>query len=249
MSVSVTFRFYEELNDFLPSDRKKVPFMIHVNGHPAVKDVIESLNVPHPEVDLILVNGISEEFDYRVQEGDFISVYPAFELFNVNSLKRSGKSLRKTKFILDVHLGKLARYLRFLGFDSLYQNDYDDDEIISRSVSGHRIILTRDKGILKNASVTHGYFVRNQKPRNQLEEVINKFDLKNEIKPFTRCSSCNGKINKVTKQSVINSLQPLTIRYYNDFYRCTGCGNIYWEGSHFEKISEWLKNLLHKDMI
>ena len=247
MSVSVTFRFYEELNDFLPSSRRKVPFMIYVNGNPAVKDVIESLNVPHPEIDLILVNGISEGFDYRVREGDFISVYPSFELFNITGLKKSGKSLRKTKFILDVHLGKLARYLRFTGFDSLYRNDYDDDEIIRRSITEHRIILTRDKGILKNAIVTHGYFVRNQNPRDQLEEVIKKFDLKSEIKPFTRCSSCNGKIKKVPKQSVINSLQPLTIRYFNDFYRCTGCGNIYWEGSHFKNISVWLQNLLYNE--
>jgi uncharacterized protein with PIN domain len=243
MPVEVTFRFYEELNDFLPGHKKKVPFVTIVKGCPAVKDVIESFNVPHTEIDLVLVNGEPKELDYKVHDGDFISVFPVFELLNINSLKKSGKSLRNTKFILDVHLGKLARYLRFLGFDSYYRNDLDDDEIIKRAVSEKRIILTRDKGILKNGSVTHGYYIRNQKPRKQLQEVIDRFDLKERIKPFSRCSCCNGQIKKVSKQSVIKFLKPLTIKHFNEFFQCTGCKNIYWEGSHFEKLSNWIQQL------
>jgi uncharacterized protein with PIN domain len=241
MPAEITLRFYEELNDFLPSHKKKVPFVAIVKGNPAVKDVIESFNVPHTEIDLVLVNGTPRAFDYKIQDGDFISVFPVFELLNINRLKKPGKSLRITKFILDVHLGKLARYLRFLGFDTYYRNDLDDDEIIQRSVSEQRIILTRDKGILKNGSVTHGYYVRNQKPRRQLQEIIDKFDLREEIKPFSRCSCCNGRIKKVTKQSVINHLKPLTIKHFNEFYQCTDCKNVYWEGSHFEKLSGWIQ--------
>jgi uncharacterized protein with PIN domain len=241
MPAEVTFRFYEELNDFLPAHKKKVPFIALIKGNPAVKDVIESFNVPHTEVDLILVNGIPKAFDYRIHDGDFISVFPVFELLNIDSVKKQGKSLRTTKFILDVHLGKLARYLRFFGFDTYYRNDLDDDEIIMRSVSERRIILTRDKGILKNGSVTHGYYVRNQKPRRQLQEIIDKFDLKEKIKPFSRCSCCNGRIRKVSKQSVISHLKPLTIKHFNEFFQCTECKNIYWEGSHFEKLSKWIR--------
>ncbi len=243
MPAKVTFRFYEELNDFLPKDRRKRPFVTTVNGNPAVKDVIESLNVPHTEIDLILVNGAPKKFDYKVHNGDMISVFPVFELLNVSRLKKTGKSLRNTRFILDVHLGKLARYLRFLGFDTYYRNDLDDDEIISRSVSEKRIILTRDKGILKNGSVTRGYYVRNQKPRRQLQEIIDKFDLKDRFKSFSRCSCCNGQIKKVTKESVIHLLKPLTIKHFNEFYQCTVCKNIYWEGSHFDKLSKWIQQL------
>lgn len=241
MAAEITLRFYEELNDFLPAHKKKVPFVAVVKGNPAVKDVIESFNVPHTEIDLVLVNGIPKAFDYKIQDGDFISVFPVFELLNISRLKKSEKSLRITKFILDVHLGKLARYLRFLGFDTYYRNDLDDDEIIRRSVSEQRIILTRDKGILKNGSVTHGYYVRNQKPRRQLQEIIDKFDLREEIKPFSRCSCCNGMIKKVTKQSVISRLKPLTIKHFDEFYQCTECKNVYWEGSHFEKLSGWIQ--------
>ena len=248
MPAEVTFRFYEELNDFLPENKRKVPFETTVNGNPAVKDVIESFNVPHTEVDLVLVNGVPKEFDYKVRDGDVISVFPVFELLNISGLKKSGRSLRTTKFILDVHLGKLARYLRFLGFDSYYRNDLDDDEIIRLSVSDKRIILTRDKGILKNGSVTHGYYVRNQKPPDQLQEIIDKFDLKEKIKPFSRCSSCNGRIKKVSKQSVIEHLKPLTIRHFNAFFQCTGCKNIYWEGSHFEKLSKWIQRLRNPEL-
>lgn len=243
MPVEVTFRFYEELNDFLPEHKRKVPFVTTVNGNPAVKDVIESFNVPHTEIDLVLVNGVPKEFDYKVRDGDVISVFPVFELLNISGLKKSGKSLRTTKFILDVHLGKLARYLRFLGFDTYYRNDLDDDEIIKLSASEKRIILTRDKGILKNGGVTHGYYVRNQKPPDQLQEIIDKFDLREKIKPFSRCSCCNGRIKKVSKQSIIKLLKPLTIKHFDEFFQCTECKNIYWEGSHFEKLSKWIQQL------
>lgn len=249
MPAEVTFRFYEELNDFLPGHKRKVPFVTTVNGNPAVKDVIESLNVPHTEIDLILVNGVPKEFDYKVNDGDYISVFPVFELLNVNGLKKSGKGLRTTKFILDVHLGKLARYLRFLGFDTYYRNDLDDDEIIRLSVAEKRIILTRDKGILKNGSVTHGYYVRNQKPGKQLQEIVDKFDLKEKIKPFSRCSCCNGRIKKVSKQSVINQLKPLTIKHFDEFFQCTKCRNIYWEGSHFEKLSKWVQQVKDSEIL
>ncbi|MCD4696611.1 MAG: Mut7-C RNAse domain-containing protein, partial [Bacteroidales bacterium] len=148
---------------------------------------------------------------------------------------------RKTKFILDVHLGKLARYLRMLGFDTLYENNYPDPQIIDIAKKEKRIILTRDVGILKNSAVTHGYWVRSQNPREQLREVITRFDLSVNIKPLFRCMECNGIIEKVDKKEIIDQLKPKTKKYFNEFFRCTQCKKVYWEGSHYKKMINSIK--------
>ncbi len=246
MAVSVTFRFYEELNDFLPAGKRKRSFTLSLIGSPSVKDTIESIGVPHTEVDLILVNGFPSDLDYRLADGDRISVYPVFETIDIRSIKPgTAEPLRVPKFILDVHLGRLAKYMRMLGFDTYYRNDLDDPEIIQRSVDEHRIILTRDRGILKNSRVTHGYFVRSQKPSDQIQEVIRRFDLKDMFSPFSRCIACNGIITAVDKKEITHRLQPLTRKYYHSFYRCGGCGRIYWEGSHFERMAFFIRKAFH----
>jgi len=178
MEKQATFRFYEELNDFLPSDKKKVDFISPFSGNPSIKDIIEAMGVPHVEVDLILVNGNSVDFKYILRDNDRVSVYPVFETLGINNVTHlRAQPLRVSTFILDVHLGKLANYLRMLGFDTLYRNDNDDPEIIRISLDEHRIILTRDIGLLKVKSVTHAYFVRDQHPKKQLSEVLKHFDL------------------------------------------------------------------------
>jgi hypothetical protein len=182
---TITIRFYEELNDFLHYSRRKKAFDFLTRGKRTIKDIIESLGVPHTEVDLILANGISVNFDYHPANKDYISVYPVFEAIDISPIVYlRPKPLRETRFILDVHLGPLARYLRMLGFDTYYRNDLDDHEIIHLSLSEKRIILTRDLFILKNGRVTHGYYVRNTNPGKQLQEIVNRFDLKRQIHPF-----------------------------------------------------------------
>jgi uncharacterized protein len=234
-----TFRFYEELNDFLPSGERKKDRIYFFKGTPSVKDAIEAQNVPHTEVDLILVNGYPVKFTHKLVDGDQVSVYPVFESFDISTLNPGlGKPLRDTTFILDVHLGKLARLLRMTGFDTYYRNDLDDGEIILKSTSENRIILTRDLGILKNSRVTRGYFVRSQNPREQLKEIINRFQLNSSIKFFSRCMECNGKITEISKEGIENDLKPGTKNYYKKFFRCTQCGKIYWEGSHFERMQD-----------
>lgn len=241
----IHIRFYEELNDFLPKDIKKKAFTHHFKGNPSVKDVIESIGVPHVEVDLILVNGKSVDFNYLVNAHDSISVYPVFERFDISNVTRlRNMPLRDPKFILDVHLGKLVKYLRFLGFDTYYENDLADDYIIDISIKDNRIILTRDLGILKNSKVTHGYWIRSQQPNEQLNEVIKTFDLGKWFRPFTRCSFCNGKVTAIDKKDIIHRLKPLTKEYYSEFYRCASCDKIYWEGSHFEKIKESISKII-----
>jgi len=237
MSFSARFRFYEELNDFLPADRRKVSFTYSFSGSPTVKDAIEAVGVPHVEVDLILLNGYAVDFSYRLSDGDNVSVYPVFESFDISSVTHlRERPLRDIKFIADVHLGKLARFLRFTGFDTVYRNDYDDKEIISLSKKEHRVILTRDKGILRNRLVTLGYWLRSQDPVEQVGEVINRFDLKNQVTLFSRCSLCNSPLTEVKKDDVARMLQPKTIRYYDDFKKCSGCHKIYWQGTHCERL-------------
>jgi uncharacterized protein with PIN domain len=133
-------------------------------------------------------------------------------------------------------MGKLARYLRMCGFDTVFKNDISDNEIINRSIKEKRIILTRDLGILKNGQVQRGYFVRTQKPIYQCREVFQKFDLFRQNKPFTRCMECNGLFYKANKKSVRTMVPLKTYKYYQDFYRCNDCQNIYWKGSHYEKM-------------
>jgi len=244
MPTTIHIRFYEELNDFLPKKRRKIPFHHTYNGNMSIKDVFESLGVPHTEVDLILVNGESVDFNYKTKNNDYISVYPVFESLDIkNVTKLRPEPLRITKFVLDVHLGKLARYLRMLGFDSLYENNYSDPQIIDISIKEKRIILTRDIGIFKNRLVTHGYWLRSQKPKEQLTEVINRFNLSNSFKPFNRCIECNGSIQVVDKQKIANKLKPKTKKYFNEFYQCTICERVYWEGSHYHRMIERICSL------
>ena len=176
----VALRFYAELNDFLRDARKQTRFKIELNRRTSVKDLIESLGVPHTEVEVILANGKSVDFSYIVKREDELSIYPMFESVDVTPiLQLREEPLRDTRFVLDCHLGRLARYLRQFGFDTLYRNDYTDDELADTSAREHRILLTRDRNLLKRSIITHGYFIREYDPRKQLDEVIRRFDLRN----------------------------------------------------------------------
>ncbi|NJD10407.1 MAG: twitching motility protein PilT, partial [Gemmatimonadetes bacterium] len=188
-------RCYAELNDFLPARLRQREFEHTFDGSPAVKDLIESLGVPHPEVDLVLGNGTSVGFDHRVCAGDRIAVYPVFEALDVSPLQHLRPApLRQPRFALDAHLGRLARSLRFLGFDCTWEPGGPDPDLIARSVAERRTILTRDRELLKHRAVTHGYWLRATDPRRQVLEVVDRFDLRRQARPFTRCSVCNGSL-------------------------------------------------------
>jgi hypothetical protein len=237
-------RFYEELNDFLPVDRKKNPFDHTFRGRVSVKDLVESLGVPHTEIDLILVNGQSVSFSYLVQDGDRISVYPVFEALDISPVLRlRPKPLRVTRFVADIHLGKLARHLRMLGFDTLYRNDYHDDELAQISSSQGRILLTRDCGLLKRNEVTHGYWIRSNRPVAQLQEVVRRFDLVGSMTPFSRCLKCNGDLSSVDKDQVTARLEEETREVFSEFRTCRICGRIYWQGSHYQRMQNLIDRL------
>lgn len=237
-------RFYEELNDFLPQQKRKQRYEINFTGSPSIKDVIESQGVPHTEIDLILVNGTSVRFNYKLKDEDDVSVYPLFESFDISSLQRlRAKPMRNPKFVLDVHLGTLAKYMRMFGFDTKYQNDFTDEQIIEISLRERRTVLTRDVGILKRNQVTHGCYVRNIKPLKQIEEVINRFDLKNGIKEFSRCVRCNTVLRSIEKEKVVNAIPPKVKISQSEFFYCTVCDKIYWKGSHYDKMKSLIEKM------
>jgi len=242
------FRFYAELNDFLPRERQQVGFDYAFNGSPSVKDSIEALGVPHTEVDLILVNGESVDFSYQLNDGDRVSVYPVFEALDITPLLRvRPKPLRVTRFVCDVHLGTLARYLRMLGFDTLYPEDYDDANLARISREERRILLTRDRGLVKRGIVTHGYCVRDTDPERQLLEVVRRFDLYRSLEPFKRCMKCNGVLERVPKEDILERLPPKTAQYYDEFHECEGCGQLYWRGSHYERMQGLIDEILAQE--
>lgn len=244
MEKKVTLRFYEELNDFLPEEKHKVRFEHNYIDRTTVKDLIESLGVPHTEVDLILVNSKSAGFDYLITDGDDISVYPVFESLDIIDLQHlRAEPLREPKFIADVHLGRLARYMRMLGFNTLYKNDFKDDEIVNISVDEKRAILTSDRNILKRSVITHGYFVRNSEVKEQIKEIIKRFDLKNQIKEFTRCIECNSELQSISKEKILDQLPPKVSESQTSFSICPACKKIYWKGTHHHKMNAFIQSL------
>ncbi|TPW94970.1 Mut7-C RNAse domain-containing protein [Mycolicibacterium fortuitum] len=247
MAGFVTVRAYAELNDFLEADSRGRAVRRPVQSHQTVKDVLEATGIPHTEIDLILVNGDPVSFEHRPAVGDRIAVYPMFEALDIGSTARlRPEPLRHPRFVVDVNLGRLARLLRVLGFDVWWSSDADDQTLADISLDQQRILLTRDRGLLKRRTITHGLFVHSQHPEEQTLEVLRRLDLRRQTKPFTRCVRCNGQLAAVAKEQVIDQLEPLTRRYYDEFSQCPECGRIYWAGSHFEKLSRLVDRLLER---
>jgi uncharacterized protein with PIN domain len=234
-------RFYAQLNDFLPPSQKQktARYAFDVSG--SVKDIIESMGVPHTEVDLILANSEPVDFAYLVQDGDTISVYPTFQSLDISPLLRlRPEPLREIRFVADTHLGRLAAYLRMLGFDTLYRRDCADEELARVSAADRRILLTRDRGLLMRNIVTRGYCLRETDPARQLVEVMQCFDVMPWVAPFRRCMHCNALLRPVAKESVVDRLLPETQRYYDEFFLCPACDRIYWKGSHYRRMQRFI---------
>ncbi|MFN4218777.1 MAG: Mut7-C RNAse domain-containing protein [Candidatus Bipolaricaulia bacterium] len=247
MSTAV-FRFYGELNDFLPPKHRQCDIEYSFQNTPAVKDAIEALGVPHTEVDLIVVNGQSVGFSYRVRDGDRVAVYPVFESLDIAPIVQlREKPLRRIAFIADVHLGKLARLLRLLGFDTLHSNEYHDSELVAIAAREGRIVLTRDRGLLKHTAVTHGYWLRSTDPIKQAREVVRRFNLETLIDPFRRCLVCNGLLVPVEKQEILPQLPPKVAAEHHEYFLCSNCRKPYWRGTHYPKLERQIASILRGD--
>ncbi|MFV1971512.1 MAG: Mut7-C RNAse domain-containing protein [Acidimicrobiia bacterium] len=237
MPHQATLRFYAELNDFLPKTLRAGTITRSFSVPGSVKDMIEACGIPHTEVDLVVANGRSVDFSYIVDGGDRISVFPVFESFDITPIvKVRPEPLRTVRFVVDSHLGRLARFLRLLGFDTLYERDWADPELVRISISEKRIIVTRDVGLLKHGSVTHGYCVRATDPREQVTEVVRRFHLARRLTPFTRCMACNGELTRVAKEEIADRLPPETRRHVDEFQVCGSCDKIYWQGAHHREL-------------
>lgn len=240
---SIRIKFYGRLTKLLPGKIKK--FIIHkFIDRTSIKDLIESFNVPHTEVDVILVNGKSVTFDYLIQDGDRIEVFPD----KTKILKGGIKSLKpkikgEPKFIADVHLGGLVNLMRMLGLDVFYNNNYTDKEIIEISKNENRIILTRDIGILKRKQVRYGHYVMETEPEKQLKELLRIFNLKKYFKPFSRCLKCGTKLKRISRAKVFERLKNFKFKKRMQFYYCVHCDKIYWEGSHYDKMKRKIYSL------
>ncbi|HEV8688864.1 MAG TPA: Mut7-C RNAse domain-containing protein [Ideonella sp.] len=243
--ATATFRFYEELNDFLAPERRGREFTCRCARAATAKHMIEALGVPHTEVELVLVNGESVGFDGVLADGDRVAVYPKFETFDVTPLVRvRERPLRETRFIADAHLGGLARLLRMTGFDTLYDNHYRDAEIVHIAADQGRIVLTRDRELLKHRDVTHGCYVRALRPELQLREVFDRLDLAGSARPFTRCLVCNAPLHAVSKAQVEPRLPSGVRERHERFAACEGCARVFWEGTHWRRMRAMVDALL-----
>ena len=242
-----TFRFYAELNDFLPPSRRSAPFVHSFLGRPAVKDTIEALGIPHTEVDLVLLDGESVDFRAPLFDGARVSVFPVFESIDIRSITRvRPQPLREPRFVLDVHLGRLTAYLRMLGFDVLFGPKSADDELARIAQSERRILLTRDRDLLKRSAVSHGYWIRESSPRLQVLEVLRRFDLVGSIAPFERCIRCNEPL-VCAERAKIEARLPARVRErHTEFRTCPSCERIYWKGSHHIRMQQMISDLCHQ---
>ncbi len=239
--VTATFRFYEELNDFLPPERRRREFSVPCAKAATTKHMIEALGVPHTEVELILVNGESVGLDRLLRDNDRIAVYPQFEAFDVTPLLRLREQpLRTPRFVADAHLGGLARLLRMAGFDTRYDNGYRDNEVADIAGTEGRIVLTRDRELLKLRRITHGCYVRALKPAQQLHEILDRLDLERSIRPFSLCLVCNAPLRSVDKATVMETLPPAVQASHQRFTTCDVCHRVFWEGSHWRRMRETL---------
>ena len=233
--TELSFRFYAQLNDFLPTRYRGARFRHVLHAPASVKDVIEALGVPHPEVDVVLVNGEAVDFTHRLQGREAVAVYPAFRSIDVGGLRRTGSDPPSpARFVLDVHLRKLASLLRLAGVDSLLLTD--DAEVANVSATDGRVALTRDIGLLKRSVVRHGYWVRHTDPERQFAEILERYDLAGRLAPFTRCMRCNTPLVPVDVDAVADRLLPDTRACFREFHRCPGCDRIYWRGSHYDRL-------------
>ncbi len=245
--VTATFRFYEELNDFLAPPLRRREFSCVCARAATTKHMIEALGVPHTEVELILVNGESVGFERVLQEGDRVAVYPKFEALDISPVLRVRPApLRVVRFVADAHLGGLAHLLRLAGFDTLYDNHFADDEIEALAAAEGRIVLSRDRELLKRRTITHGCYVRALKPQEQLREIVDRLDLVRSLRPFRLCLACNTPLRSLERSEALGRVPEGVFERQARFVTCDACKRIFWEGSHWSRMRALVDSLVER---
>jgi len=247
--VTATFRFYEELNDFLARPLRRSTFSCVCARDATTKHMIEALGVPHTEVELILVNGESVGFEHPLSDGDRVAVYPKFEALDIQPLLRvRERPLRVMRFIADAHLGGLAQLLRLAGFDTLYDNHYPDEDIEALAAGEHRVVLTRDRELLKRRTITHGCYVRALKPELQLREIFDRLDLAGSAQPFRLCLMCNAPLRRIAKHEAVGRAPQGVLERHARFVTCDVCQRVFWEGTHWKRMRALMDQVAGKQM-
>ena len=245
MNASIAVRLYEELNDCLPREMRKTDVPLTIAADTPVGTLLENLGVPAQKVEMIRVNGVSVDFHYRLRDGDHISVYPVFESFDISDqLRVRDHPLRAPHFVLDAHLGKLAAYMRMLGFDTLYKNDFKDRMLMALSRNKGRILLSKDRALVHKSGLTRAYEVKALRPRAQLTEVLERFDLYGLARPFQRCMLCNALLETAHKDDVAGRVPPQVWQDHQVFRICPACHKVYWAGSHYDRMHSFIQELL-----
>ena len=237
------FRFHGSAGDFLPPEKRHRAFHHRFRGTPSVKDRIETLGTPHTEVAFIRIDGDFCGFERRLHGGESVDVHGADSPVRAGVPRLNDPPDGEPRFVADVNLGRLSRLLRLVGFDTLYRNDYTDPEVAVISAREQRVLLTRDRLLLMRREIRHGYFVREDCPDEQAREVFRRFSLASHARPFRRCSRCNGLVGRVDKSDVLHLLEPRTRRYYDTFWQCRECGQVYWEGSHITGLRRLMSEI------
>lgn len=243
--TEITIIFHNYLREMLKKEQGATPSFLHrFDRKASLKDVIESLGVPHPLIGKLTVNDTAVGFDYILRHGDIVEAIPLTPPVNplVPTILRP-EPLDRFAFVVDVNVGKLAIYLRTLGFDTVYDSSCRDFQLATIAHDQKRILLTRDTSLLKRKIIMHGYLPREEKPFRQILEIVRLYDLGSRFKPLTRCIPCNGLLVPVTKNAVLPRLEPLTRKYYHSFHICPACNRIYWAGSHQEKIVAFVRQV------
>lgn len=239
-----TLRFYAELNDFLPAARRQRAFEVEFAAPAPVRHLVENCGVPHTEIELVLRDGVSLDLEAPVHAGDRLAVYPMFEAFDVRpELRLRARPLRVPRFVADAHLGRLARQLRMLGFDTLWANDLGDQRLAELAATQQRILLSSDRRLLMRRNVTHGCFIRRGPTLRQLAYLLERLQLCAEIRPFTRCMACNAPVTAVALAEVRDRVPPRVRERADGYWRCTGCGRVYWQGTHWAAMQARIRAL------
>jgi len=243
--LTAYFRFYAELNNFLPSAQRQRRVAHACSRDATVKHMIEALGVPHTEVDLILADGHAVDFSYRLRDGESVSIYPCFTAIEVAQLARLRPPPRRPgRFVADAHLGLLAKNLRMLGFDVLYRNDYSDAQVAHISSEEERIVLTRDRDLLIRKEIVYGCYLHAVSGDEQIAEVLARFKLASSARALSRCLACNGVLRLVEKAAIEHRVPHHSRQFYERFYECENCAQVYWEGSHVERMRHRVAQML-----
>ncbi len=235
----VALRFRGSLVFFLYRRGRRDFFTARYRQRRSLKDLIESYGIPHVEVGAVLSRGSRIDMNYIPGHDDSIVLYPYYwtdDVIDTGSVIPAGG----VRFISDVHLRKLVRLMRFYGHDVLFNAEWDDSELAHVAAAGDRILLTRDSQLLMRKEVAYGYYLRSQNSDEQLEEILARWPLNASRRMRSRCMVCNGIIKRITGDEsdyAALTVPPEVAKWCSEYFRCTGCGKIYWKGSHYDRIA------------